>query len=51
MRKAAARVVARPGSGLQGEQIMPEIKMDRDALILGPIHVGVEKDLGIGTVC
>src|SRR5205823_1751897 len=44
MGEAAARVVARPGLGLQRQQIMAEIDMDRDALAGGPIVVGLDQE-------
>ena len=38
-----ACVVARPRPGLDGEQVVAEVEMDRHALALRPIHVGIEQ--------
>ena len=54
--EAPARVVARPRAGLDREQVVAEVEMDRHALAVGPIHVGIEQvavgepDAGSGLV-
>ena len=44
VREAAARVVAVPLVGLERQQVMAEVEMHGDALLLDPVHVGIEED-------
>src|SRR5438128_10647220 len=42
--KTAAGVVTVPRAGLQGDQIMTEVEVDRNAFTLGPFAIRIEQE-------